>query len=200
MIYDYIIDTKYSDYDPPPADRTLLLEFCKRFPHCNEEEIRIIHNGLQRTIYLERGENIVKIDRAKENCKSINIEKRINCLGPNDTETPFCKIRIKPYENLQSIKVDDIADWSLLLNSIQNDVTSQYRNFEPNQIKTIYSKFIIESIIEFCDEFKVIETSFTTTDLFPHRAIKHPSAYGFHVKMNLKKQFINGMFNSIQNK
>lgn len=199
MKYNYIIDTKYSSYNPPPEDKTLLLEFCKKFPHCNEEEIRIIHNGLQRTIYLERGENIVKIDRAKDNCKSIKTEIRTSCFGPFDTKTPFCKIRIEPFNNLKSITVNDIADWSTLLHSIQHDTTSQYQNFEIDDLRTIYSKFIIEDIIEFCDKYKVIETSFTLTDLFPHKTVKHPSAYGFHIRMNLKKQFSNGIFNSIQN-
>ena len=199
---DQIISKSKSNIDRNEFHSNLITEYILKNPNVLEKDIEFLEGASTTIIYQNRRLVPILIDRNRLNCYSIDrsFEFEFSHGSKGGSKLGYCKIRLSPYKNENCILITDkISTGEKFRSKLAEYKTNDAAFQSLKHYEILYYQYLAETIISFCDKFKLIEIEWEIVDLNHHIVDTNPNKYSSYLKLELEKMFKEGKFNKIDN-
>jgi len=191
--------TQYPNSSELPSNDRLIEEYKMEYPFTQVENIKVYTYQNNTYVYAEIDSKPIQIDRHRLNCFFAKEEFEIE-FTPRDKgarDAGYCKIIVEPTNTNNAVVIEkEFSKGEKYLESISRYKITQERL---NGLELLYSQYIAQSILNFCDNYNIIETKFTIVDLIHDVIDTSPMKYGIFVKSYLRKAFREHKFRKVDN-
>lgn len=193
-----IITRNYPD-KPLPNNSMLRQIFKEEFPLSVDDNIRIVEYRNIKFIHEEKNNIPIQIDRKRENCFSVKEKITTSFIyGDKGGGKPgYCELSLEPYPNTNKILVtndfQESTKWKMSTERLK-----EFDNYHIEIEAIMYFQYIAQSIVDFCDRFKIIETHFRILDVNYNIIDTSPTKYKYAMSAEMFKLFSESRFSKIE--
>lgn len=191
---------KHNYPDKPLPNNSILRQmFKEEFPLCIDNNIKILEYMNSKFLYEERNNIPIQIDRKRENCFAVKEKTTTSFIyGDNGGGKPgYCELSLEPYPTTKTILVtndfQESTKWKISTERLKG-----FDNYSIEKEAIMYFQYIAQSIVEFCDRFKIIETHFRILDINYNIIDTSPSKYEYAMSAEMFKLFSESKFSKIE--